>query len=616
MSTNGLCLRLTYSGSGNTLLLDNLIERETPPYSKPGSVYISEGETIELVYTSRVALSFEQGSIRQWIDDGLLTAEFFAGPTMAPALGAIDGDHAALEDPATPTELADFLDSNYQPQIATASAAYTIYVETTGDDDTGDGSITAPFATIQRALQAVPVMNSGSSTATISLGAGDFDCPRALKANYTSFVGTTSVEDTLTIDAGGVVAADDNDGVVIDVTSTGGPYADDELRGRKIEWTSGTSNGNSGWIYRNDATVGGVTRIYASQDSGGGSGVQSMSAGDTLDLITLDTSVQLQGFTVFQKSVEFNWNDVRFASPGFSLILLVNTDKVNFDGCDFDGSSFRRLLSGGGGSAWLTNCYYAASGVGGVGSFLVATDGGYIQVQRGTVLDAGLNTGGTAGRQRVEGSAGSTLSFQKHVVCRGFASDNIFEVDGIGSYVIGGTGSDDNILVEDANGTDTNQPGPVFKINANGEGRGGYYQLPNLRGSITGDYSVEAQDSATVSIGASTTIVTNLGTNTVSADGGASNVAQASDLTLIEGGSPEGGFAGRYSLAFVNADLGGGVLTVDHNLGSQYVHVSVYDDSDVLVAADSVTATSSTSCDVDLTSQGALSGTWNVVVTG
>jgi hypothetical protein len=56
------------------------------------------------------------------------------------------------------------------------------------------------------------------------------------------------------------------------------------------------------------------------------------------------------------------------------------------------------------------------------------------------------------------------------------------------------------------------------------------------------------------------------------------------------------------------------VLTVTHNLGQQFVHVTVYDNSNVAVAPDSVTATSATACAIDLTAQGTLTGTWNVVV--
>lgn len=53
------------------------------------------------------------------------------------------------------------------------SAARTIYVETTGDDVTGDGSVGSPFATILRALQDIGTYVNASMT--IEIGAGTFD---------------------------------------------------------------------------------------------------------------------------------------------------------------------------------------------------------------------------------------------------------------------------------------------------------------------------------------------------------------------------------------------------------------------------------------------------------
>ena len=74
------------------------------------------------------------------------------------------------------------------------------------------------------------------------------------------------------------------------------------------------------------------------------------------------------------------------------------------------------------------------------------------------------------------------------------------------------------------------------------------------------------------------------------------------------------GGVSQYDEAFTNASLVGGVLTVTHSLGRQYVQVAVYDDSDVLIQPDTVTATSTTVTTIDLTSFGVLAGTWNVVI--
>ena len=47
----------------------------------------------------------------------------------------------------------------------------TIYVATTGDDDTGDGSEAHPYATIQKAVNTVPAENTVPTTILIADGA-------------------------------------------------------------------------------------------------------------------------------------------------------------------------------------------------------------------------------------------------------------------------------------------------------------------------------------------------------------------------------------------------------------------------------------------------------------
>lgn len=75
--------------------------------------------------------------------------------------------------------------------------------------------------------------------------------------------------------------------------------------------------------------------------------------------------------------------------------------------------------------------------------------------------------------------------------------------------------------------------------------------------------------------------------------------------------------AGRYTLAFDDDDLdSSGVLSVTHSLGQQWPVVAVYNGDDEQIMPDSVTATDSNTCDIDLSSYGALSGTWHVTVMG
>lgn len=71
---------------------------------------------------------------------------------------------------------------------------------------------------------------------------------------------------------------------------------------------------------------------------------------------------------------------------------------------------------------------------------------------------------------------------------------------------------------------------------------------------------------------------------------------------------------GRFVQSFGSGDLVGGVLSVNHSLGSQVVLVSVYDDSNQLVIPDAVTLVDTNNLDVDLSSFTVAMSGWNVLV--
>lgn len=63
--------------------------------------------------------------------------------------------------------------------------------------------------------------------------------------------------------------------------------------------------------------------------------------------------------------------------------------------------------------------------------------------------------------------------------------------------------------------------------------------------------------------------------------------------------------------SFDNGDLSSGVLTITHSLGRQYVNCTVYDNNDIEIEPDNVTATDTNTLTVDLSTYGTLTGTWN-----
>jgi len=86
----GLIIRLTHAGqSTGSVLVDDVADGTdgNGHTRKSGACYVPSGGTADLVYSSSVAKSFEDGVIRGMIDNGELTAAFVLGDGLAEALG-------------------------------------------------------------------------------------------------------------------------------------------------------------------------------------------------------------------------------------------------------------------------------------------------------------------------------------------------------------------------------------------------------------------------------------------------------------------------------------------------------------------------------------------------
>lgn len=82
----GLILRVAHSGAtGSVLLLSDVEDGSGQPntLARPGGVYVPVGGSTDLAFSSSVALSFESGSIRGHIDQGLITTLFVLGTAYA-----------------------------------------------------------------------------------------------------------------------------------------------------------------------------------------------------------------------------------------------------------------------------------------------------------------------------------------------------------------------------------------------------------------------------------------------------------------------------------------------------------------------------------------------------
>ena len=88
MPQYGLCLRVTHTGkAGDSIHVSDIRDGVDllASFRKAGPIYIphpSKGGVAVLVYSGDVAVSFETGGIRAFINRGHLTAEFVVGSTL------------------------------------------------------------------------------------------------------------------------------------------------------------------------------------------------------------------------------------------------------------------------------------------------------------------------------------------------------------------------------------------------------------------------------------------------------------------------------------------------------------------------------------------------------
>lgn len=106
MAALGLCLKLTHLGvSQGSLHISDVPDGvdTLASFRKAGPIYVPYLGNVTVAYTGGVAISFEVGGIRGFIDRGLLAAEFVYGPTFVatlpggvpsgPAGGDLDGTY-------------------------------------------------------------------------------------------------------------------------------------------------------------------------------------------------------------------------------------------------------------------------------------------------------------------------------------------------------------------------------------------------------------------------------------------------------------------------------------------------------------------------------------------
>lgn len=85
----GLIVKVTHAGLNSDPILLTDVEDGVDflnSFRKAGPVYVPVGGSVQLVYTRSVAISFESGAIRKFVDAGYLTAEIIMGDSMTDAV--------------------------------------------------------------------------------------------------------------------------------------------------------------------------------------------------------------------------------------------------------------------------------------------------------------------------------------------------------------------------------------------------------------------------------------------------------------------------------------------------------------------------------------------------
>lgn len=459
------------------------------------------------------------------------------GMTPQSASGAITGSHVLLGNPRLPTPLADVLDSRARLFRYNPSLPSTIYVATTGNDTTGTGLIGAPFLTIDRALQFIGLNNPAN--VTISMGAGTFTMPTVLTNLYNiTFNGTVSTVETVPVAS--ITSQSNATQLVFTITRTP-TLANDAWRGKLISFTTaGTLT--RGWVYRN---VGNTLYVVVNVSLA----APQLTTSSTVSLLSLDSNLQyttgnntLSGCSLVQVTGCQITGTLQGRIPFF-----VATDKWQFNDCYF---AVNRPQVGQAGGAFIFRSYINSLGDTTEGVLSVVR-GGNLRFGQGSVIDT---QNAAANEKFIRVAQDAKLSFDGQTVCRGLEARG-FSVEGASAFVEAGVDALDLILFEDTGGTTTGSCAGAFTINTVGEGVGGTLQLPALYGHITGNYAVSATKDAYVRYVSTSTLVTALGTNYVSADAGTSTSCRNADGTQIIGAFPtfSAEFDQQVNLTFANS---------------------------------------------------------------
>ena len=451
----------------------------------------------------------------------------------------------------------DFLSQGYRPYATPATVATDLYVDAVGGNDSNDGLTEGTaLATTERAVQMVPI--SHGEAVSIHLGAGTYLMPATLSiANWCHFYGTKTLLETRTVTSP-VPSEDNENGIKIVVD--GAPIVDDAWQGDLIRISNGPGSSiqrGFGYVVSN---VG--NELYVTQY---GDTIQSM-VGQTVERYSHDTELIFDvPAPVAIASMQMEFTDCRIYDPT-KVWFVSSTAKVAFRRCNFE---IRRLSASNFGRIFLETCYLAMTGTAGQG-VLSATNGGFVLLHQGTVIDCDRNiVDANDNRRFINVDNEGSLVFGNEVIVVGLNSSG-FKIDGGGAFLENGLTDRTVVRLEDCDA--------AWTINSSVEGAGGRFQLPYTYGVLgVAQHAVTARKGAQVEYPIGSNVVPVGGVvNSVSSNNGDTAWAEHPDGTRILGGNPP-----PYGYRYAEIELGRGNVLADDGanwaLASSWAADALYD---------------------------------------
>lgn len=382
----------------------------------------------------------------------------------------------------------------------------TIYVGDWSNDGggvgtaTGAGTLANPIDTWANTALRIPTNDTVARTVLLADGHTE-NIDNILQFSNVNITGFSKTLDSGAIDS--VTTATEE---VIELElDLGQTYVSGELVGRELRWTNGPAANRVGYIYESGATAAGTTRVLVSQDD-----VNTLRVplpNNAVTIVEATSTFNLQASTWIGDAATGQLTFTRMNFTGNQVLFCQDTEKIIFTYCIL---KIGRLQAGTGGAVFLLGSFLQNQGNPNRG-MLSIRNGGRLFLFRGTVIHAGRSTTANAG---IELSAGSFTEHRGNNVVYGLGSDGL-QIDGAIVFFAENPDSHDVLSFQGASVAGV-------RIDTRGNSGKSTVYLPNLLGTITDDYGILTGDGegTAVRVAASSSLISGLGTNVYSADGG------------------------------------------------------------------------------------------------